>query len=61
MYFLEGFLEQRQGVELKRWSILRERRTRAKIMLVKQELSKLDCRRHFLTRKMSPEVRQSFQ
>lgn len=61
MYFLEGFLEQRQGVELKRWSILRERRTRAKIMLVKQELSKLDCRRYFLTRKMSPEVRQSFQ
>lgn len=56
--FLEGLLEQRQS---KRWLILRESRTRAKNMLVKQEGLKLDCRRHFLTRKRSPEVRQSFQ
>lgn len=44
----------RTRVLSKRRSILMERRTRAKNSPVKQEGLKLDCRRHFLTRKMSP-------
>lgn len=51
--FREGFLGQNQGTE-QEVVTTRERRTRAKIIPVKQQGLKLDRRRHFLTRKMSP-------
>lgn len=60
--FLKGVLGQNQRVE-QEGLILRKSRTRAKNMLCGLETGGIGIRyrRHFLTRKMSPEVRQSFR